>query len=126
MQNFLFIRVDNKNIRVNYDEIIYVESVKNYIRIITIKKIYVLWKKLKQIEDVICPQHFCRIHRSYIISLKYLMGFDCSFVYLENKKNLPLSRQYKNSLETRITILCNNIKRKSKIAGINIDDSQKN
>lgn len=125
MQNYIFIRVDNKNIRVNYDEIIYIESVKNYIRIITAKKIYVLWKKLKQVEDVICPQYFCRIHRSYIISLKYLTGFDSSFVYLENKKKIPLSRQYKNTLEARVTILSNNIRRK-KIVKIHIDDSQKN
>lgn len=119
MQNFIFIKVGKKNIKVSYDEIVYIEALSNYVRIITIKDTYLVLEKLKHLESALSPHYFCRIHRSYIIAFKHTIAFDNNLVYLESNITLPISKYYKTILEERVS-------RKSKVLKAKVDDSQKN
>lgn len=121
MQKFLFVKVDKKFVKLNCVDIIYIEAVKNYIRIVTVEKIYLLLLNIHQIEKVLTKNQFCRVHRSYIVSIDRVMSFDADFVYLKDKK-IPISRHYRNALYESVVVLDSKLNRPRKISEVNIDE----
>ena len=104
MQPFFFIKDKSKNVKVSFHEIIYVEALDNYIRVVAENRILTIRCTMAQMEKVLPVAMFCRIHRSYIISLSHIISFNKSVVILQNLK-LPISDQYKNNLLQIVTIL---------------------
>ncbi len=115
MQKFLFIKIDKKYIKIDCAEIIYIEAVKNYVRIVMKGKKYILLACMHELEEMLSKTLFCRIHRSYIVSLERVSSFDANFLEIEDKK-IPLSRQYKNVLQQRVVVIGNS--RKTKMEGV--------
>jgi two-component system response regulator LytT len=108
MKKFLFIKIDKKFIKINCADIHYIEAVKNYVRIITCSKNYILLASMHHVEELLPDEEFCRIHRSFIISLEHIASFDANFVYLDDKK-IPISRQYKNVIQEHIVVLTGSV-----------------
>jgi two-component system LytT family response regulator len=104
MSNFLFIKIDGENLKVYFSDIIYLEAVNKYVRIVTKKRIYLVSATMKNIEQILPPDQFCRIHRSYIISLEHTEKFGNDLLSISNKE-LPIGKQYKSSLCSKVTIL---------------------
>jgi DNA-binding LytR/AlgR family response regulator len=104
MQDFFFLKTNGNYIRVDYSDIIYIECLKNYVRIGTTKKAYIILITMKHVEEILPQELFCRIHRSYIVSLKQISRFDQKYVYVGEKK-LPVSEQYRNTLIGKFIIL---------------------
>jgi two-component system, LytTR family, response regulator LytT len=88
----IFIRHKGRFVKLQLDELLYIESEENYATLITKKGNYALKSTLKNMLDVL-PDYFWRIHRSYLINLHHLNGFDAEEVTVD-KKNLPLSRGF--------------------------------
>ena len=82
MQSFFFIRTDNKYMKVSFHDILYVETCKNYIRLVTTSKTYIVLIAIKQIEQELPPQLFCRVHRSFIVGINVVCSFDNEVIYL--------------------------------------------
>jgi DNA-binding LytR/AlgR family response regulator len=106
-----FVKLDGRFQKIRFEDIQYVEAFKNYVRIITSKKIYVVLITLKQMEGVLSSNLFCRIHRSYIVSVSHITAFDQELVYLEGKE-LPLSTQYHPLLSSKVMIVISELRRK--------------
>jgi len=104
MLDYLFIREEGEYFKLNFSEIIYLESVKNYVRIITASQRRLILVTMKHVEDVLPKNLFCRIHRSYIVSLNYIKSFNSGHVCLPGK-NLPISEQYRKELLERVITL---------------------
>lgn len=104
MQEFFFIRVDGRYIRVKFSEIIYIEGYKNYIKINTTGKAYLVHITMKRVEQVLPSYLFCRTHKSFIVSLEHIISFDASVITLENK-TIPIGDQYKGQIEKKILVL---------------------
>jgi DNA-binding LytR/AlgR family response regulator len=66
---------------------------------------------MKQMEEYLPQNLFCRIHRSYIVSLNKIEAFDHEYVYLK-KMQLYLSPQYFDVLKTKLIIICSDCKQK--------------
>ncbi|MGB3006574.1 MAG: LytTR family DNA-binding domain-containing protein [Chitinophagaceae bacterium] len=103
MQNHFFIRINGKYLRINITEILYVEGCKNYIKIVTEKKTHLVLITMKRMEQLLPIAFFRRIHKSFIVSLDRIIGFDGSIVYLKEQE-LPIGQQYKGELEKAVTI----------------------
>src|SRR4051812_33258280 len=99
-----FVRVNGKYHGISFCEIRYVEAFKNYVRIYTTTQNYVVHHTLKQIEEHLPINQFCRIHKSYIISVKRLTAFDHESVYID-RNQLPLSSQYFEPLKNKVHIV---------------------
>ena len=110
----LFVKVDGKYKAIVFTEICYVEALKNYVRIHTAKKVFVVHITLKQIEGHLPTHQFCRIHKSYIIYLDNLTEFDYDSVTLGNIQ-LPLSSQYAPILKSKLNVVNNDKKLKLKV-----------
>ena len=92
--DFIFVRSDRKMVRVNFDEILYVESLSDYIKIHIVSKVIVTRETITNIEAKLPVTQFLRTHRSYIVSLKSIASYTNEFVEI-GKKAVPISRSYK-------------------------------
>ena len=109
MQDFLFIKHCGEYLKLPFSEIIYVEAVNKYVKVITKKGSYLISATMCNLEKMLPEKTFRRIHRSYIVSLQHAIKFDNNVVYVEKKK-LPLGRHYKETLLTDIIVLCSDLK----------------
>ena len=67
---FVFIKDGTKLVKINYDDILFVEGLKDYVTIVTKTQKIVSLQRLKSLETQLPPEKFIRIHHSYIIALK--------------------------------------------------------
>jgi DNA-binding LytR/AlgR family response regulator len=104
MQDYMFVKLDKKFSKIFYSDIIYAEAVKKYVRIITTRRAYLILASMSSVEKILPQNQFCRIHRSYIISLNHITDFDNELVYIGNKI-LPIGRQHRGTLQERVVIL---------------------
>ena len=104
MQYDFFIRCDGKYIKVDARDICYFEALKNYVRIVTSSDTYLALLSLRQLEQELPEFLFCRVHRSFIVSLAHIQSFDHESVYLK-EVSIPISIMYKNALLTKVKVL---------------------
>lgn len=97
----LFIRADKKQIKLYYADILFVESIKDYICIHTVTSQYVIHQTLSGFTATLPPDRFLRIHRSYTISLAHIESLSGSTVHIADH-NLPIGRNYLSDTRHRI------------------------
>jgi DNA-binding LytR/AlgR family response regulator len=89
-----FFNVNKKKVKVVCDEILYVESLKEYVRIVTANKSLITKYQLGQIEDLLPQKHFMRIHRSFIVAKNKIDAYTATDVEIMGKV-LPIGKGYK-------------------------------
>ncbi len=92
--DFIFVRSDRKMVKINFNEILYIESLSDYIKIYTKEKIVVTRETISNMEAKLPGTKFIRIHRSFIIAFSKIESFTNEFIEV-HKKALPISRTYK-------------------------------
>ena len=103
MKKYFFIRTNGRYVRINFQDIIYLEGRRNYIRIVTESGFYMTLITMKQIEQLLPAALFRRIHKSYIVSMDRVVEFDSDTVYLKNKQ-LPIGENYRQAFENSLLI----------------------
>jgi len=105
--NKIAISLSDKTIFVKPEDIIYCKSSGNYTEIFFINnKKELVSKKLKDIEELINNDDFCRVHNSYLVNIKHIKEFvkkDGQYLVLENGTSIPISRLKKVSLLQLLT-----------------------
>ncbi len=94
---FIYLRADRKNIKINLDDLLFIESLKNYIKVVTRDKTIVTKHSISVLEENL-PSTFIRIHRSFIIAKNKIESFTHDFIQI-GKYELPVSRSYRNEVE---------------------------
>ena len=98
--NFIFVRADNKSVKVMFDSILYVEAMSEYIRIhFKDAKPIMTFMSVKLMSESLPADQFMRIHRSYIIALDSIVTVQKGEVELVNGVVLPISASYKDDLQ---------------------------
>lgn len=95
--DFMFVRADRKMVKVDFNAILYIESLSDYVKIFTLEKTIVIRETISNLEEKLPSKKFIRIHRSFIISLKNINSYTNEFIEI-NQKALPISRSYKESV----------------------------
>lgn len=121
MQNYFFIWLNGDYKKIFLADIIYVESHKNHIRIITVKAIYTLLTTMKRIEEILPKKQFCRIHRGYIVSIDQITSFNNYRVCLGGKQ-FPISESQRRVLLNRVTFIKGESKTGAGLPGKNSTD----
>ncbi len=93
-RNFFFFNVGKKRVKVFLDEILYIESLREYVRITTKDKNILTKFQLNEIEDLLSKNNFLRIHRSFIAAKDKITAFTATDVEINNK-SIPIGRSYK-------------------------------
>ncbi len=91
---YLFFNVSKKKIKVYLDEILYIESIKEYIKVITRNKSILTKFQLGQIEEILSKNNFIRIHRSFIVAREKIEAFTATAVEIAGQQ-IPIGRSYK-------------------------------
>lgn len=93
----IYVKSDYKIVRIHIDDIKYIESANEYIKIHMVNnEIITTLLRLKNIEEQLPEQKFMRIHRSFIIHLAKIRAVERSRVMLDSKTHIPVGNQYKN------------------------------
>ncbi len=101
--DFIFVRSDRKMVKINFDTILYVESLSDYIKIHTSEKIIVTRETISNMEAKLPTKQFLRIHRSFIVSISKIETYTNEFVEV-HKKALPISRTYKDLVLKKLSV----------------------
>lgn len=98
---FFFVKADKKLVKVKYDEILYIEGLKDYVIIRLEAGRVVTLQTMKSLEDKLPLSKFKRIHRSYIVSLDKIHAVDGTSVDVYEKgqiKQLPIGKNYRDEI----------------------------
>lgn len=93
----IFIRNNNKLVKVMLDEILYVEADRNYCKIITPDQSYLVVSPMNKLCEKIDSKNFIRIHRSFVVNFSKLEAVAESYVEVKGKL-IPIGKQYKEDL----------------------------
>ena len=96
-KDYLFITVQKKKVKILFDEIIYIESQQEYIKLVTDKKSHFSKITTSEIESLLPAHLFKRIHRSYIVSVKRIESYNAEAVEVGGI-SIPVGRSYKDVL----------------------------
>ena len=75
-QPFLYLRVDRKMVKVLFSDILYIEGLRDYVKLYTISKVIITKHLLSSLEEMLPSDGFLRIHRSYIVSISKIDYFN--------------------------------------------------
>jgi len=88
------VNTSKKKVKLYFDEILYIESLKEYIKVYTADKVIITKYQLGQMEEQLPKGNFLRIHRSFIVAKEKIEAFTSSDIEI-NSKQLPIGRSYK-------------------------------
>ncbi|MEM0997564.1 MAG: LytTR family DNA-binding domain-containing protein [Bacteroidota bacterium] len=91
----LIIKADGRLVKIRFDEIIFIEGWKEYVRIYTAQERFVTLDSLKNLEATLPTPDFIRIHKSYIVALKEIRFIEGNQAGLQDRK-LPIGRTLKD------------------------------
>lgn len=83
-------------------DVIFIKSENVYLQLILSNKSYLIRQKLKQQLEKLPKQLFLQVHRSYIINLAHVSGYDGKIATMDNGIGVPVSRSYRNEFKNRL------------------------
>lgn len=98
IKDFIFLNVQKKKVKILFSEIVYIESQREYIRIVTTKKEYISKMSTHEIESILPANLFKRIHRSFIVSVSKIQSYTAEEVDV-NGIAIPVGRGYRDVIE---------------------------
>jgi DNA-binding LytR/AlgR family response regulator len=101
-QPFIYLRVDRKMVKILFDEILYIESLKDYIKIVTVSKTIVSRQSISSLETMLPKDAFLRIHRSYIVAIKRIDSYNGETIDVA-KNELPIGRLFKHDVNSYLS-----------------------
>mgnify|MGYP006294851239 CR=1 FL=1 len=92
--NYIFVKSGNKNIKVCFNKILYIEGMRDYLQIHTEDRKIMTLLNFKKLEKILDPEKFIRVHKSYIISMDKIDYIEHNTIKIGNKL-IPVSNSYK-------------------------------
>ena len=90
---FIFLKVDKKMMKIKLNDILYIESLKDYIKVFTLTENYLVHKSMTSISEELPSDIFLRIHRSFTIAINKITSVEGNSIEI-NKKRIPIGRNY--------------------------------
>lgn len=94
---FLYFRVDRKMVKVFFNDILFIEALKDYIKIVTPSRSILTKYVLSTLEDLLPADEFLRIHKSYIIAINKIDRYNAENIEI-GKHELPIGRIFKQAV----------------------------
>jgi len=97
----IFIKVDKKMMKINIEEILFVEGMKEYIKVVTPDKTYITHKSLTSLSEELPADRFLRIHKSYVIALNKVKSIEGNRIQIQSY-TIPIGRNYSKEVKNKI------------------------
>jgi DNA-binding LytR/AlgR family response regulator len=105
---FTFAEVNGKKIKINFDDIIYIEGARNYIIIATVKQKMITYKSMSSMVEILPAERFMRVHKSYIVAvdkIQAIRGNEICLQVKEEGKYLPIGITFKDKVLKQLKII---------------------
>ncbi len=91
----LFVKVNNRMVRINFDDVVYVEALSDYVNIVTPQHKYIVYTTLKALEARLSSlSHFVRVHRSYLLNTQVIEAIEDNTALLRGGFHVPIGKSY--------------------------------
>jgi DNA-binding LytR/AlgR family response regulator len=95
-KTYMYFKVNKQVKKIFLKDIVYIESIKDYVKIVTTDKPVITYQRLSYMEEKLPENKFLRIHKSYIIAIDRIAGYNNDLISIDGY-SLPLGRSYKQS-----------------------------
>ncbi len=102
-RQFLTVRSNRQTRRIPLEEILFIESLSDYVQIHTTAANIITKEKISSLSEKLASDEFLRIHRSFLVSIKSITSFTADTVQV-NQHTLPVSRSYRKSVKDRMAL----------------------
>jgi len=100
---FLYFRADRKMVKVFLEDILFIESLKDYIKVVTTNKVIVSKQSISSLEEMLPKDAFVRVHRSYIIAVNKIDSYNTDLIEI-GKKEIPIGRLFRHDVNRILNI----------------------
>ena len=100
----LFIKVETKLVKVIVNDILYLESMGDYVRFVTPTKKYVTLNTMKNLEEKLSKETFLKVHRSYIINIPRIDDVQGNTIYIQGNQ-VPIGKGHREEVLKRLNIV---------------------
>lgn len=90
---FLFVKSDLKLIKINYDDILYIEGQRDYLMIHTVKDKIMTLSSFKNMETKLAGDNFCRVHKSFLVAINKISRIEKKHLII-NSRTIPIGNSY--------------------------------
>lgn len=97
-QEYLMVKEKDGLLKVPFAEILFIEGSRDYMKIVTAQKQYLLHMTMKKLEELLPPARFVRTHKSYIVSVADIKIVKPAELLLANMQAIPISPNYKEQV----------------------------
>lgn len=99
--SFIYLKSEDKMVRIELNDIIAIESQGHYVRIYTVLQNYIIHQSITEMETKLPSNYFFRTHRSFIIGKTHIKAYSPAFIETEKLK-VPIGRSYKTEVITKL------------------------
>ncbi|QKG57571.1 response regulator transcription factor [Hymenobacter sp. BRD128] len=100
--NSLFLKINNRLMRVNFDEVLYIEAMSMYSVLVTLKHKHIVYATLKTFEERLPFAHFVRVHRSYMVNTQLIEAVEDNQLQLPGGHEVPVAKAYQDGFFKRL------------------------
>lgn len=100
----IFIKTDGKLIRLNNSDILFIESMGDYVKFVSTDKKYVTHNTIKNLEEKVNKQCFLKTHRSYIINVDKIDDIRENLLFIKGNE-IPISKAHRSDVLKRLNII---------------------
>jgi DNA-binding LytR/AlgR family response regulator len=100
-ESFLYLKVDRKTIKVNVKDILWIESLRDYVKVVVKDNVYITKQKISILEEMLPETSFVRIHRSFIVAIAKISSFYSYSIQVDTHE-LPIGRNYKQEVQRKL------------------------
>jgi DNA-binding LytR/AlgR family response regulator len=93
-ESYITLKVGKENKQIKVNSILYVEGLKDYIKIITTEGVLIVYERLRKMEEFLVNDNFFRIHKSFIVAKQHISHWNTNHVSI-NGREIPIGRTYK-------------------------------
>ncbi|WP_184550564.1 LytR/AlgR family response regulator transcription factor [Mucilaginibacter sp. FT3.2] len=98
---FMFVKHDNKLVKINFADMLYVEGMQNFVRIHTSTKPYLITQTMKAMEEILPASLFTRVHKSYIVAINAITTVYGNTIEIDTTA-IPIGSNYKADFMNKI------------------------
>lgn len=99
--NYIFIKTEYRLERVDIDNIIYIEGMKDYLRLVCTDKKIMTLQSFAKIEESLPENKFCRVHKSFIVAIDKIKSIERGVILIADQR-IPISNTYKDLFFSKI------------------------
>lgn len=102
-QDYMFVKCDYRMVRVDFDTILYIKALRDYVCIYTTERrtSLIALTTMKAMEDRLPAEHFCRVHKSYIVNMRRIDAVERSRITIGDNE-IPVSDAYRDNFFSRM------------------------